>query len=207
MIIALDLEGILMPEIWEHIAKETGIEELKITTRDEPDFRKLMEHRVQILHEHELRLSDIVAMAHQVEPFLATRAFLKWARTKGQVMIISDTFQEFADHFIEVVGPYNLFSNRFRVSEEGTIEGCNLRIRGKKERVTQSLKDIGFFVVGVGDSFNDISLLKSCSFPILYRTPDEVTNQFPDAPRVTNLDALKAIIEALPDEPNGNCGA
>ncbi len=207
MIIATDLEGILMPEIWEHIAIETGIEALKVTTRDEPDFVKLMEHRVSVLREHDIKLPDLVAMAHQVEPFLATRAFLKWARTKGQIMIISDTFQEFADHFIDVVGAYNLFANRFQFAPDGTILGCNLRIRGKKERVTQSLKDIGFFVVGIGDSFNDISLLKSCSFPILYRTPSEVTKQFPNAPRVTNLDDLKSTIEALPDEPNGNGSA
>lgn len=194
MIIAIDLEGILIPEIWERIAEETGIHELRLTTRDIPDFRKLMEHRVNILAQHNLRLSDITKIAHKVEPFLAAKPFLHWAHKQAQVMIISDTFYELASGIVEKLDHFNLFANRFIVDSKGFIKGCDFRIRGKKERIIQSLKDIGFYVIGIGDSFNDLSLLRSCSYPILYNTPDKITAKFPNAPRVTNLDDLKTAI-------------
>lgn len=197
MIIATDLEGVLIPEIWERIAEETQIPELKITTHDIPDFTELMRKRVEILSEYKLKLSELKAIANNIEPYLGTGEFLKWARKQAQVMIISDTFYEFSDGIMEKIGPYNIFANRFLVNREDMIEGCDFRIRGKKEMITKSLKEIGFYVIGIGDGFNDRSLFSACSSPILYRTAEELTREFPNAPRVTTLDELKDEVEKI----------
>ena len=205
MIFALDLEGVLAPEIWPVLGAHFGVPEFSRTTRDTADFDDLMRRRVGGATRAGLRLSDLQAIAHAVEPYLGAREFLARLRTMGNVIIISDTFHEFSEPLAAKLGHASLFANRFELDAAGRIIGFKLRIRGQKERIVSGFKSAGYKVAAVGDSLNDLSLLKSCDHPVLYRPVEALSREFPGVAPVFNLDDALALLQAayLRLEENG----
>lgn len=188
MIAAIDLEGVLAPEIWPHLGDELGIPELHLTTRDTADFEDLMQQRVAALNRADVTLKQVQAVAHKIPPYLGSREFLKRIRRHCQVMIISDTFHEFAEPMVEHLGGFNLFANRFETDRAGKIVGWKLRIRGRKAMVIEGMRHAGFKVIGMGDSLNDLTLLQSADYPVLMRPVPVLRKELPDAPVVETLD-------------------
>lgn len=197
MIAAIDLEGVLAPEIWPHLGEHFGVEELHLTTRDIGDFEDLMRRRVEALNRARLTLAKIQSVAHEVRPYLGAREFLDRIRRFCQVMIISDTFHEFAEPIMERLGGYNLFANQFETDGEGRIVGWKLRIRGQKARVLQGMKSAGFKVIGMGDSLNDLTLLESADYPILFRPVPALKELLPQAPTVQGIDEALALFTEI----------
>jgi phosphoserine/homoserine phosphotransferase len=197
MIAAIDLEGVLAPEIWPHLGEEFGISELHQTTRDIGDFEELMRHRVSALDRAGLTLARIQQAAHKVQPYLGSKEFLRRIRRHCQVMIISDTFHEFAEPMVEHLGGFNLFANRFETDSAGRIVGWKLRIRGRKAMVIDGMRHAGFRVIGMGDSLNDLTLLQHADYPVLYRPVQALRDQLPGAPIVDGLDDALACFQAI----------
>ena len=195
MIFALDLEGVLAPEIWPVLGAHFGVAEFSLTTRDIGDFEDLMRRRVEAAARARLTLADLQRLAHAVEPYLGAREFLARLRGLGNVVIISDTFHEFSEPLAARLGHASLFANRFELDAEGRITGFKLRIRGQKERIVSGFRSAGYKVAAVGDSLNDLSLLKSCDYPILYRPVDALAREFPGETPVLNLDDALARLE------------
>jgi phosphoserine/homoserine phosphotransferase len=197
MLAAIDLEGVLAPEIWPHLGDHFGIEELHLTTRDTADFDELMTKRVGAMNRAGLTLAEVQRVAHQVQPYLGAPEFLKRIRRHCQVMIISDTFHEFATPMMDRLGGVNLFANRFVLDAKGHISGWELRIRGRKSMVVQGMKQAGFKIIGMGDSLNDLTLLQTADYPILYRPVRKLTEELPNAPIVEGLDEALAAFMAI----------
>ncbi|HYQ96103.1 MAG TPA: bifunctional phosphoserine phosphatase/homoserine phosphotransferase ThrH [Candidatus Eisenbacteria bacterium] len=198
MIAAIDLEGVLAPEIWPHLGHHFGVEDLHLTTRDVGDFEELMRRRMEALNRAGLTLAALQEVAHEVRPYLGSHEFLDRIRHHCQVMVISDTFHEFAEPIMERLGGYNLFANQFETDGQGRISGWKLRIRGQKARVVQGMKSAGFKVIGMGDSLNDLSLLESADYPILYRPVPALRDRLPSAPMANGLDeALEIFVQVL----------
>lgn len=195
MIFALDLEGCLAPEIWPALGAQFAVPEFSLTTRDIADFDELMRRRVTAARRAGLRLADLQVIAYAVEPYLGSREFVARLRTLGNVIIISDTFHEFADPLAAKLGGVNLFANRFEVDEHGAVAGIKLRIRGQKERLVTGFQSAGFKVAAMGDSMNDFSLLGSCDYPLMYRPVEALRAKFPGAPEAQNLDEALAFFE------------
>ncbi len=195
MIFALDLEGCLAPEIWPVLGAHFGLAEFNYTTRDIGDFDELMRLRVAAARRAGLTLARLQVLAHAVEPYLGAREFVERLRGMGNVVIISDTFHEFADPLAMKLGGVNLFANRFELDAEGHIGGIKLRIRGQKERIVSGFKSAGFKVAAMGDSMNDFSLLRSCDFPLLYRPVEALRREFPDGAVAHTLDDALALFE------------
>jgi len=195
MIFALDLEGVLAPEIWPVLGAHFGVPEFSLTTRDTADFEDLMRRRVAGATKAGLRLADLTSIAHAVEPYLGAREFLARLRTMGNVIIISDTFHEFSEPLAAKLGHASLFANRFELDASGHINGFKLRIRGQKERIVSGFKSAGYKVAAMGDSLNDLSLLKSCDHPVLYRPVEALAREFPNVRPVFNLDDALAIMQ------------
>jgi len=197
LIFALDLEGVLAPEIWPIMAAHFGVPEFSLTTRDTADFRDLMRRRVDAATRAGLTLAALQGIAHAVEPFLGARDFMARLRAMGNVIIISDTFHEFSEPLVTKLGHASLFANRFELDSGGRITGFKLRIRGQKERIISGFHSAGYKVAAVGDSLNDLSLLKSCDYPVLYRPVEALAREFADAKPVHNLDdALVLLTDA-----------
>jgi phosphoserine/homoserine phosphotransferase len=188
MIAAIDLEGVLAPEIWPHLAEQFGLPDLSLTTRDTADFEELMRRRVGALRGAGLTLPRVREIAHQVQPYLGSQEFLKRIRRHCQVMLISDTFHEFAEPLAERLGGFNLFANRFETDAEGHIVGWKLRIRGRKAMMIEGMKRAGFRIIGMGDSLNDLTLLEMADFPILFRPVAALRERLPDARVAETLD-------------------
>jgi len=195
MIFALDLEGVLAPEIWPLLGAHFGVPEFSLTTRDTGDFEDLMRRRVAGATKARLRLADLQAIAHAVEPYLGAREFLSRLRTMGNVIIISDTFHEFSEPLAAKLGHASLFANRFELDAAGHITGFKLRIRGQKERIVSGFHSAGYRVAAMGDSLNDLSLLKSCDFPVLYRPVEALAREFTGLAPVFNLDDALALMQ------------
>ncbi len=195
MIFALDLEGVLAPEIWPVLGAHYGVPEFSLTTRDIGDFTDLMRRRVEAAARAKLTLADLQRLAHAVEPYLGAREFLARLRMLGNVVIISDTFHEFSEPLAAKLGHASLFANRFELDADGHINGFKLRIRGQKERIVSGFQSAGYRVAAMGDSLNDLSLLKSCDFPVLYRPVDALAREFPGETPVHNLDDALARLE------------
>ena len=188
----LDLEGVLVPEIWINVAERTGITALRRTTRDEPDYDKLMRGRLAILDEHGLGLPDIQAVIGGMEPLAGASAFLEWLRSRTQVLILSDTFEQFAAPLMRKLGWPTLFCNRLDVAGDGRITGYRLRIADGKRRATEALRALNFRVVAAGDSYNDTTMLSAADAGILFRPPANVVADFPQFPVTTTYEELKA---------------
>src|SRR5438876_2662724 len=195
MIFAIDLEGVLAPEIWPILGQRYELPELSLTTRDVADFSDLMHRRVAATRGRGLTLRDLQAVAHAVEPYLGAREFLTRLRALGQVVVISDTFHEFSEPIAQKLGGHSLFANRFELDAQGALKGFKLRIRGQKERIVSGFHSAGFRVAAVGDSLNDMSLLRSCDYPVLFRPVEALRREFPDAPVARDLHEALAHLE------------
>ena len=198
MVFAIDLEGVLAPEIWPVLGEHFGVPGLNLTTRDLGDFDELMRRRVAATRERGITLRQLQEVAHSVEPFLGAREFLARLRSMGQVVIISDTFHELAEPLVAKLGGHSLFANRFQVDDRGLLKGFHLRIRGVKERIVSGFHGAGFPVAAMGDSLNDLSILKICDFPLLYRPVEALRAELPHGTVVHNLDdALQVLSQAV----------
>ncbi|MCX8071023.1 MAG: bifunctional phosphoserine phosphatase/homoserine phosphotransferase ThrH [Candidatus Binatia bacterium] len=179
MIACLDLEGVLVPEIWINVAERTGIAELRRTTRDEPDYDRLMRRRLEILAEHGLKLADIQNVIGSMRPLEGATEFLDWLRAHFQVIILSDTFDEFARPLLAQLGYPTLFCNSLVVDETGRVRDYRIRIRDGKRKAVMAFKLLNFDVVAAGDSYNDITMLTEADHGILFRPPANIVGEFP----------------------------
>ncbi len=195
LVACLDLEGVLVPEIWINVAAKTGIEELRRTTRDEPDYDKLMRSRLAILDRERLTLRDIQDVIATIRPLDGAREFLEWLRARTQVIILSDTFSEFAQPLMAQLGYPCLFCNSLAVDAENRIRGYTLRIVDGKRKAVMALKLLNFRVVAAGDSYNDTTMLGEADAGILFRPPDNVIRDFPRFPVTRTYDELRAAFE------------
>jgi phosphoserine/homoserine phosphotransferase len=195
MIACLDLEGVLVPEIWLNVAATTGIEALKRTTRDEPDYDKLMRGRLRILDEHGLKLADIQRVIGQMRPLDGALDFLRWLRGRFQVLILSDTFYEFAAPLMAQLDNPCLFCNSLVVDAAGRVTDYQLRIRDGKRKAVMALKLLNFSVIAAGDSYNDTTMLAEADAGILFQPPDNVIRDFPQFPVTRTYEELRAAFE------------
>ena len=193
-IICSDLEGIFTPEIWINVAEKTGIDELRLTTRDISDYDVLMKKRLSILDETGIKLRDITKIIQGMKPLDGAVEFLDWLRKNIQVIIVSDTFVEFADPLLEKLGRPTLFCHSLSVGQDGSITGYNLRQEDGKQKTAIALKHLSYTVIGIGDSYNDISMLMATDSSILFRPPENIKREFPKLPVSYNYDELKDII-------------
>jgi phosphoserine/homoserine phosphotransferase len=200
MIFAIDLEGVLAPEIWPALGNAFHVADLHLTTRDLGDFDELMRRRVAATRSKGLTLKQLQEVAHAIEPFLGARDFLSRLRSLGQVVVISDTFHEFAEPLAQKLGGHSLFANHFELDSAGAIRGFKLRIKGQKERIVSGFRSAGFEVAAMGDSLNDLSILKACDYPVLFRPVQALEASFPTAPKAVNLDEALAFMEAAARE-------
>ena len=189
-LVCLDMEGVLTPEIWVTVAAKTGIEALRRTTRDEPDYDKLMRNRLAILKEHGLRLSDIQAVIATLDPLEGSVEFLTTLRAKVPVIVLSDTFYPFAGPLMEKLGFPVLFCNTLEVSAQGIIQSYHLRLADQKRASVIALKQLGFRILAAGDSYNDTTMLKEADIGILFRPPQTVAKAFPQFPVTTTYAEL-----------------
>lgn len=197
-IVCLDLEGVLVPEIWIAFAEETGIPELKRTTRDEPDYDKLMNYRINILKEHGLGLKEIQETIAKIEPMPGAKEFLDELREITQVIIISDTFTQFAGPLMKKLGYPTIFCNSLEVAEDGEITGFKMRIENSKLTTVKALQSIGYDTIASGDSHNDLGMIKASKAGFLFRSTDEIKKEYPELPAFETYDELMAAIkEAL----------
>lgn len=197
-IVCLDLEGLLVPEIWIAFAEETGIPELKRTTRDEPDYDKLMNYRINILKEHGLGLKEIQETIAKIDPMPGAKEFLDELREITQVIIISDTFTQFAGPLMKKLGYPTIFCNSLEVAEDGEITGFKMRIENSKLTTVKALQSIGYDTIASGDSHNDLGMIKASKAGFLFRSTDEIKKEYPELPAFETYDELMAAIkEAL----------
>jgi phosphoserine/homoserine phosphotransferase len=199
MIACLDLEGVLVPEIWINVAERTGIPALRRTTRDEPDYDKLMRGRLAILDEHHLGLPDIQAVIGTMEPLDGALDFLAWLRSRTQVIILSDTFVQFAQPLLAKLGWPTLFCNSLEIDRSGRIAGYRLRIQDGKRRAVEALSALNFRVVAAGDSYNDTTMLGAAHAGILFCPPANVVADFPQFPVARTYAELAAAFVRLGD--------
>jgi phosphoserine/homoserine phosphotransferase len=196
-IVCLDLEGVLVPEIWIEFSKRTGIAELSRTTRDEPDYDKLMRGRIEILDRNNLKLSDIQAVIAEMGPIPGAREFIAWLRERFQVVILSDTFYEFAMPLMRQLGWPTLFCHRLEADASGRVVNYHLRMPDQKRASVAAFKAINFRTIAAGDSYNDTSMLKEADAGIFFRPPANVIAEFPQFPVTRDYEALQtAILEA-----------
>ena len=197
-IVCLDLEGVLVPEIWIAFAEASGIPELKRTTRDEPDYDKLMRWRIGILKEHGLGLKEIQATIAKIEPMEGAKAFLDALRKKTQVIILSDTFTQFAAPLMEKLGMPTIFCNSLEVADNGEIIGFKMRIEKSKLTTVKALQSIGFQTIASGDSFNDLGMIEASKAGFLFRSTEQIKKDYPQYPAFETYDELfDAICAAL----------
>jgi len=194
-IVCLDLEGVLVPEIWIEFAERTGIPELKRTTRDEPDYDKLMTYRLNILREKKLGLPDIQKVIAEMGPMQGARAFLDQLREDYQVIILSDTFYEFAHPLMRQLGWPTLFCHSLEADAGGMLVNYHLRMPNQKQEAVKRFKELNFTIVAAGDSYNDTAMLGEAHGGILFHPPENVIREFPQFPVVRDYDALRAEID------------
>ena len=197
-IVCLDLEGVLVPEIWIAFAEATGIPELRRTTRDEPDYDKLMKYRISILKEHGLGLKEIQDTIATIEPLEGAKAFLDELRSMTQVIIISDTFTQFAAPLMKKLGMPTIFCNTLEVAEDGEITGFKMRIENSKLSTVKALQSVGFETIASGDSYNDLGMILNSKAGFLFRSTDKIKADYPSLPAFDEFDdLLDAIKKAL----------
>lgn len=190
-----DLEGVWVPEVWINVARITGIDELKLTTRDINDYDVLMKRRIAILKQHNLTLKDIQDVISNIQPLEGAKDMLWWIRHAAQLFILSDTFTEFADPLMEKLDRPSLFCNNLVVDEQGMIVDYTLRQKEQKREVVKAFKSLNYQVVAFGDSYNDITMLKEADAGILFCPPQNVTDDFPQFPVVQTYPELKALLK------------
>mgnify|MGYP001174747825 CR=1 FL=1 len=182
MIACLDLEGVLLPEIWIKFSEKSGIDELKLTTRDIPDYSKLMQTRLQILQAHNLKIKDIQDVINTIEPLEGAKKFLFWLKSEFQVIILSDTFYEFSGPLMKQLDYPTLFCHQLIIDNKGSIVDFRLRQKDQKTKAVKALQGLNFKVISAGDSYNDIGMLKQADAGILFCPPESVIKKFPIFP-------------------------
>lgn len=194
-ITCLDLEGVLVPEIWIAFAEESGIPELKRTTRDEPDYDKLMNWRIGVLKEHGLGLKEIQETISKIDPLPGAKQFLDELRSICQVIIISDTFVQFAGPLMEKLGRPTIFCNSLEVSENGEITGFKMRVENSKLTTVKALQSIGYDTIASGDSYNDLAMIQASKAGFLFRSTEQIQKDYPEFPAFEQYDDLLAAIK------------
>lgn len=194
-IVCLDLEGVLVPEIWIAFAEESGIPELKRTTRDEPDYDKLMKWRIGILKEHGLKLQDVQNTIAKIDPMPGAKEFLDELRSLTQVVIISDTFSQFAKPLMEKLGWPTIFCNSLVVAEDGEITDFAMRCEQSKLTTVKALQAMGFETIASGDSFNDLAMIQASKAGFLFRTTDKIRKDFPEYEAFESYEELLSAIK------------
>lgn len=194
-ITCLDVEGVLVPEIWVAFAEESGIPELKKTTRDEPDYDKLMKWRLGVLKEHGLGLKEIQETIEKIQPLPGAKEFLDELRSFSQVILISDTFAEFASPLMEKLGRPTLFCNSLEVSGNGEITGYKMRVEQTKLTTVKAMQSIGFETIASGDSYNDLGMIQASKAGFLFRSTDKIKAEYPHIPAYETYDELLGAIK------------
>jgi len=189
-----DLEGVFIPEVWINVAEKTGIPELRRTTRDEPDYGKLMRFRMALLRERGLKLKDIQDVIATIRPLDGALEMLDWIRQRVPMVIVSDTFTQFADPLIAQLNRPTLFCNELIIDGDGFIADFALRQHDQKRKVVQALQNLNYIVTAMGDSYNDTTMLSQAEYGILFRPPDNVKKDFPQFPVAMDYEGLKSII-------------
>ncbi len=192
---ASDLEGVLVPEIWIAFAEKTGIEQLRLTTRDISDYDQLMQMRLKILKERDLRLQDIQDVIATIDPIPGAENFVDWIRARTQFVILSDTFYEFAQPLMAKLGFPTIFCHSLEVDADGAITGYRLRLDQSKRKAISAFRDLQFQTMAMGDSYNDIDMLERADTGVLFDPPDNVIDDHPNLPVVRNYSEARAIIE------------
>jgi len=195
-VVCLDLEGVLVPEIWIEFSRRTGIAELSRTTRDEPDYDKLMGFRLDLLERHGLKLADIQRVIEGMGPMAGAREFLDQLRERYQVFILSDTFYEFASPLMRQLGWPSLLCHRLQIDAEGFVRGWRLRMPDQKRAAVNALKALNFQVMAAGDSYNDTAMLGAADAGFFFHPPAAIVTQFPQFPVTESYDELRALIDA-----------
>lgn len=195
----LDMEGVLVPEIWIAFAEESGIPELKRTTRDEPDYDKLMQYRLNILREHGLGLKEIQAVIEKIDPMEGAKEFLDELRSFTQVIILSDTFEQFAAPLMKKLGYPTLFCNTLEVAPDGTITGYKMRCEKSKYTTVKALQAAGMETIASGDSFNDLGMIQASKAGFLFRSTESIKADYPEIPAFDEYADLLAAIKAAMD--------
>ena len=196
-ITCLDLEGVLVPEIWIAFAEETGIPELKKTTRDEPDYAKLMNYRLAILKEHDLGLKEIQDVIAKIDPMPGAKEFLDELRSICQVIIISDTFTQFASPLMKKLGWPTIFCNSLEVADNGEVTGFKMRCENSKYTTVKALQSIGYDTVASGDSYNDLGMIKASKAGFLFKSTDKIKADNPELPAYETYDELLEAIKRV----------
>ena len=192
-----DLEGVFVPEIWINVALKTGIEELKLTTRDISDYNVLMTRRLALLKENNLKIQDIRAVIATLEPLPGGKEILDWIRSRFQIIILSDTFEEFARPLMAKLGFPTLLCHSLTIDARGNITDYNLRIENQKQKAVQALMGLQYKVTAFGDSYNDIHMIQAAHQGFFFKPPASVVTDFPDIPVTRNYDELKTMIASL----------
>ena len=193
-IVCLDLEGVLVPEIWIAFSEASGIPELRRTTRDEPDYDKLMKWRLGILKEHGLKLADIQRTIATVDPMPGAKEFLDTLRSETQAIILSDTFTQFASPLMKKLGWPTIFCNELEVAPDGEITGYRIRVEKSKLTTVKALQSVGFDTIAAGDSYNDLGMIQASKAGILFRSTDQIKKDYPDLPACETYEELLQLI-------------
>ena len=196
-IVCLDMEGVLVPEIWIAFSEASGIPELKRTTRDEPDYDKLMRWRLGVLKEHGLGLKEIQQTIARIDPLPGAKAFLDALRSKTQVIILSDTFEEFAKPLMEKLGWPTIFCNSLEVADSGEITGFQMRCPQSKLTTVRALQSIGYETIAAGDSYNDLGMIQASKAGFLFKSTEKIKADHPELPAYEAFDELLSAIEAV----------
>jgi phosphoserine/homoserine phosphotransferase len=198
-IVCSDLEGVFVPEIWINVSRQTGIEELKLTTRDINDYNVLMKRRLELLRQHNLTLHDVQKVISSLKPLPGAVEFVDWLRSCSQLIVVSDTFIEFADPLLKQLGRPVLLCHHLTTDSAGNITDYNLRQKDAKKMVVEALQSLNYKVIAIGDSYNDISMLRRAEHGILFNPPQNVIDENHDLMVVKSYDAMKEIILKLID--------
>ena len=196
-VVCSDLEGVWVPEVWINVAEKTGIDKLKYTTRDIKDYDELMQYRLNILSENNLKISDIQRVISSIEPFDGALEMIRWLKKVTRLIVVSDTFVEFADPLMEKLERPTLFCHNLNIDNDGNIRDYQLRQKDPKRMVVKALKSINYKVIAFGDSFNDLSMLEEADEPILFRPPQNVIDDYPQFPVVHEYKELKKLLTDL----------
>jgi phosphoserine/homoserine phosphotransferase len=194
-IICSDLEGVFTPEVWINVADKTGITELRRTTRDEPDYNKLMRWRMEILDQHGLKLHDIQEVISQIKPLPGALDFIQWMKERTQLIVVSDTFIQFAEPLMKQLGRPTLFCHTLIMDETNRIIDFKLRQPDPKRRTVEALQSLKYQVIAMGDSYNDISMLQQAEVGILFRPPANVISDYPQLPVTQTYEELREILQ------------
>jgi phosphoserine / homoserine phosphotransferase len=196
-VICSDLEGVFVPEVWINVAKKTGIEELRLTTRDISDYDVLMQKRLAILKQNNLKLADITAVIATMDPMDGAVEMVEWMRATTQLILLSDTFVEFAKPLMQKLGWPTLFCHSLAIDPTGAIAGYNLRQPEGKKRAVQAMQSLNYDVIAMGDSYNDIAMLKAADHGILFRPPENVIAEYPELPVTYDYQEMRKRIENI----------